>query len=82
MKEEGEHGHDFRMQRWKMREEMLNSMSEKELRAFIKGYMISEHTLLRHLNRRHCQCGSCSERGSQCGGGSCSCGNEECKGCK
>ncbi len=42
-----------RMKMWKMRKEMLDSMSEKELRAFINGYMMAESMMMRRMRPRH-----------------------------
>jgi len=62
-----------KMKMWKMKEEMLNSMSEKELRAFIKGSMMGQKTVLKQLSSMGgCQCGG------SCGGDSCGCGKEDC----
>lgn len=67
-----------RMQMWKKREEMLNSMSEKELRAFIKGYMMGQRQVFKQLNSM-CGCGGgCQEGCSSCKGESCGCGNKDC----
>ncbi len=73
MKDENGGHHEMRMRMWKMREELLNSMGEKELRAFIKGYMMGQHMLLRKF-RKH---GGCGGNGERCGG-NCG-GNRECK---
>jgi hypothetical protein len=65
---------DEKMKMWKMRKELLDSMSEKELRAFITGYMMAES------KKRHesgCGCGS----SCGCGGGGCSCGCDSSCGC-
>lgn len=67
---------DKRMEMWKRREEMLSKMDEKELRAFIKGYMMSQGMLLRMLKPKHkcnegCGCGNCN-----CVSGNCNCGAE------
>lgn len=56
-----------KMKMWKMRKEMLDSMGEKELRAFITGYLMAEAKMLRKL----IPSGSC---GCGCGGGGCNCG--------
>ncbi len=67
------------MKMWKMRKEMLDSMGEKELRAFITGYIMAESKILRKLGSRHgCGCGcSCGcGQGCDCKGGSCDCGNK------
>lgn len=72
MSEEKESGFERKMQMMKMRDEMLNAMSDKELRAFIKGYMIAERTAFKHMMAMNsCQCG-CGE------GSSCACGKENC----
>ena len=71
---------ECKMKMWKMRKEMLDSLGEKELRAFITGYMMAESRMKRHHS---CGCnGGCScgcNRGCSCGcggGGECSC--KEC----
>jgi hypothetical protein len=67
-----------KMQMWKMREELLNSMSEKEIRAFLKGYMMGERTVFRQLKSMcGCQGGSCQEC-SSCKSESCGCGQKDC----
>ena len=67
---------ESRMKMWRMNQEMLNSMGDKELRAFITGYMMAESKILRKLgSRRGCGCGcgcSCGDKCS-CKGGSCKC---------
>lgn len=76
MKDEGKDERmEYRMKMWRMREEKFNSMGEKELRAFITGYMTAESMLLRKLSKKHgCSCGQ--------HGGECGCGQEcNCKGC-
>lgn len=79
MKDSKDEFYERRMQMWKRREELLNSMSEKELRAFIKGYMMAERRVLRQLSSmRGCQCGSCCREGSSCKGESCGCGEKDC----
>ncbi len=68
-----------KMEMWKMREELLNSMSDKELRAFIKGYMMGQKMVMKQLSAMG-GCGSgcgCGEE-SSCKGESCGCGKEEC----
>ena len=73
MKDSKEGFSEKKMQMWKMKEEMLNSMSDKELRAFIKGYMLGEKMVLKQLgSMAGCGCGG-SEQASSCG-----CGKEEC----
>ena len=49
MKDEHGESHEKKMRMWKMRDEMINSLNEKELKAFIKGYMMGERTALRCL---------------------------------
>lgn len=69
-----------KMQMWKMKEEMLNSMNDKELRAFIKGYMMGQKAVIKQLSAMG-ECGSsgcgCGQE-SSCKGESCGCGKEEC----
>ena len=67
MKDEKGEFFERRMQMWKRREEMLNSMNEKELRAFIKGYMMAQRMAFRKNRMHGCQCGCCQ------GGSSCNC---------
>lgn len=80
MKDEKDNFMEGKMKMWKMREELLNSMSEKELRAFIKGYMMGERKILKHLASSACGCqeGSCGSGSCSCGNDSCGCGNKEC----
>ncbi len=66
-----------KMQMWKMREELFNSMSDKELRAFIKGYMMAQRMVFKQLSSCGCHGGSCHE-GSSCKSESCGCGNKDC----
>lgn len=71
MKEsKGDHN-EMRMQMWKKRDEMLKSLSDKELRAFLKGYMMGEHMAFRRARKiiKASNCGSC---GCGCCGNSCS----------
>ena len=65
-----------KMQMWKKRDELLNSMSEKELRAFIKGYMMAERTVFKHLRSMNgeCQGGGCQS--CRCEEKECNCGKE------
>jgi hypothetical protein len=72
---------EHRMKMWKMRQEMLNSMGEKELRAFISGYIMSQSMMLRKMGSRHGHgfgCGHGCGCGSECNckGGSCNCENK------
>lgn len=63
---------------WKMREELLNSMSDKELRAFIKGYMMAQKMVFKQLNAMSgCDCGN-YQGGSSCRSEGCGCGSNEC----
>ncbi len=83
MKDEKDAYFEKRMQRWNIREEMLNSMGEKELRAFLRGYMMGERTVLKHLSAAmESQCGGCGCGDSSCKGESCNCGDKDCKDCK
>ncbi len=77
MKGEMDEHFERRMLMWKKRDEMLNALSEKELRAFIKGYMMGEHMVFRKLRKMNqCQCGSCGSCG--CGdNSSCNCDKEQ-----
>ena len=66
-----------KMKMWKMRKEMLDSMSEKELRAFITGYMMAESKILRAMSSEcGCGCGQCCSCGS---GQACDCEDGSCK---
>ncbi|MDE1865777.1 MAG: hypothetical protein KGH94_04045 [Candidatus Micrarchaeota archaeon] len=76
MKESREDFVERKMKMWKMREEFINSMSDKELKAFIKGYMMGERTIFKRLSKMQgcgCGCGG----GCSCGG-SCNCDEKEC----
>lgn len=80
---EGEKNEHFemKMRMWKMKDEMLNAMSDKELRAFIKGYMMAEKMVFRQLqkmNESECGCGvdSCGGESGGCGEKECNCGKE------
>ena len=78
MTDEKNEFYERKMQMWKMKEELLNSMSDKELRAFIKGYMMAERMVFKQLKALNgCDCGSCSEN-SSCKGESCGCGGKGC----
>lgn len=67
-----------KMQMWKMKEEMLNAMGDKELRAFIKGYMMGQKAVLKQLSAMDgCDCGDC-KCDSDSKEGSCGCGKEDC----
>ncbi len=68
---------ECRMKMWKMRKEMLDSMSEKELRAFITGYMMAESKILRKLGSK-CHCGSGCGSGCGCGSSGCNCKDSSC----
>jgi hypothetical protein len=68
--------HENKMEMMKMKEEMLNSMSDKELRAFIKGYMMGQKMVIKSMSSMG-GCG-CGEGESSCKGESCACGKEEC----
>jgi hypothetical protein len=72
-----------RMKMWKMRQEMINSMGEKELKAFITGYMMAESMILRKLSKK-CSCGGGCGQGCGCGqhGGECGCGKGDSCNCE
>ncbi len=90
MKDEKESFHERKMEILKKREELLKSMDEKELRAFIKGYMMAEHMTFKRLSAvlasdcgdcngccggsQSCNCGSCDSRSCGCGKENCDCG--------
>lgn len=88
MKDEKENFHERKMEMFKKREEFLKSMDEKELRAFIKGYMLAERITFKRLKSVvACGCDNCCEEScresSSCGcgssgNGSCGCGQENC----
>ncbi len=80
MKEEKDEFYEKKMQMWKKREELLNAMGDKELRAFIKGYMMAERMVFKQLNAMNgCDCGSCQGCSScSCKDESCGCGNKDC----
>ena len=73
--------HARKMEMWKKREELLNTMSEQELRAFIKGYMMGQRSIFKQLDSTNgCGC----EGGCGCGNGMkgpCGCNSENCN-CK
>ena len=77
MKGEQEEFHAKKMEMWKRKEELLNSMSESELRTFIKGYMMGQRSAFKQIGSMGgCGCG-CQERSScGCGGNDCNCGKE------
>ncbi|MDE1861266.1 MAG: hypothetical protein KGH72_06150 [Candidatus Micrarchaeota archaeon] len=78
MKGTNDDSSEDKMKMWKMKEEMLNSMTEKELRAFIKGYMMGQKSVLKQLSSMGgCSCGGCGSD-SSCNSDSCGCGKEEC----
>ncbi len=66
-----------KMQMMKMQEDRLNAMGDKELRAFIKGYMMAEQMVFKHMSSMGgaCQSGSCEN--CKCGEKECNCGKEE-----
>lgn len=74
MKDNKEEFFARKMEMWKKKEELLNAMSEKELRAFIKGYMMGQKSIFKQMNSEYeCSCGvGCHEERS------CGCGNEGC----
>jgi hypothetical protein len=79
MKDEISEFHAKKMEMWKRKEEMLNSMSEKELRAYIKGYMMGQRSVFKHLDMisgNGCGCGCNGGQSCGCGGSSCNCGKE------
>ncbi len=61
-----------KMKMWKMQKEMLNSMGDKELRAFITGYMMAESKILKAMNSE-CGCGCGCGQECNCEDGSCKC---------
>lgn len=71
---------DHKESRWQARKEMLEAMDEKELRAFILGYMMGQKLILKkmvQMNSSSCESGGCNCGGGSCGcGGSCNCENE------
>jgi hypothetical protein len=79
MKDEKEEFHARKIEMWKKREELLKSMDEKELRAFIKGYMMGQRSILKQMNSEcGCTSGGCCREESSCGCGKegCGCGKE------
>ncbi len=82
MKDEMKDEHfEKKMRMWKMREELLNSMDVKELRAFIKGYLMAESRRRREMRMSGCGCGNCGCGGCNCGNsgsGNCECKGESC----
>ena len=88
MKDGKEEFHERRLEMLKKREEFLKSMDEKELRAFIKGYMMAERITFKRLKSVvGCSCDNCCEESCRessscgcgsCGNSSCGCGQENC----
>ena len=70
MNKEQEESHGKKIEMWKKKEELLNAMSENELRAFIKGYMMGQKFIFKQMGSG-CECG-CQE-GSSCEGNECNC---------
>ncbi len=67
-----------KMEMWKMKDEMLSAMGDKELRAFIKGYMMGQKAVLKQLSAMGgSDCGGCGCN-SDSKGESCGCGKEDC----
>lgn len=67
---------EAKMAMWKMRDEMLKSMDEKELRAFVTGYLMAESMLLKKLGSKgscSCGCGCGYGQGCNCNAESCNC---------
>ena len=62
-----------KMQMVKVMNDTLNSMGDKELRAFIKGHMMAEEMIFKALKSMFG-----GNECSSCGSGSCGCGNKEC----
>ena len=67
---------DQKMKMWKMRKEMLDALGEKELRAFITGYMMAESKMMRKMGSK-CSCGCTCCSGCSCGS-SCNCKGDSC----
>ncbi len=81
-----------KMETLKRMEDLLKSMDEKELRAFIKGYMLAERITFKRLKSviasecdgcggeckvcSSCNCGSCGSSSCGCGQENCNCGKE------
>lgn len=61
-----------KMEMMKKREEMMNAMDEKQLRAFIKGYMMGERMAFKQVEMMSAGC-DCDSHGCSCGGGHCEC---------
>ncbi len=78
MEDQKEKFHERRMEMRKKMEELLNTMDEKELRSFIKGYMLGEMKASKRMKhgcgRGSCNCNNASS-GCGCEGG---CGKEGC----
>ncbi len=84
--------HEGKAEMFRRREELLKSMDEKELRAFIKGYMMAERMTFRRMKSvssccsddcggsckesSQCSCGSCGSCACSCDKDNCSCGRE------
>ncbi len=65
-----------KMEMWKKMEELLNSMDQKELKAFIRGYMLGERTAAKKMRNDGCGGGACVCSGAS---SACGCGKEECR---
>jgi len=67
--------HERKMEMWKRKQEFIDSLSEKELRAFIKGYMMGQRTVFKQLGSKH-GCGGHGGPSQSCGCGrtDCNCG--------
>ncbi len=78
MKDMKDELYEKKMDMWKRREELLSAMSDKELRAFIKGYMMAERMVFKQLRSIcGCQDGGC-QGGSSCNSGQCGCEGKDC----
>jgi hypothetical protein len=74
MEDQKEKSPERRMEMRKKMEELLNTMDEKELRSFIKGYMLGEMKASKRM-KHGCGRGSCN-----CNNASTGCGCEGCCG--
>jgi hypothetical protein len=67
---------EMKMEMMKMMEERLNAMSDKELRSFIKGYLMGEEKAFKHLSAMTGGCGCGGGKCPGCGQANCTCGKE------
>jgi hypothetical protein len=73
--EQEKNGWKHKEEMWRWKKEMLAAMGEKELHAFITGYMMAEKMVLKSMSSgRGCGCGCGPE--CSCKGGTCKCSDK------